>query len=310
VSGRDELAEEDLNAIARNDSSEVEAYLGLAEIYRRRGEIGRAITLYQNLNLRSDLDAEQREAVLCGLGLAFESGGFVPRAVATFEQVLERSSDQRTALEALMRLLPMQGDLERALVVRRRWGRKHGSPDQEAEAALLAKIAQTRLDEGRDAMAERAARRALRLDGAQIEAHLVLAEVAAHARRPKRVVEHLLGALEQAPEHVPEILLRLEAAWPEGAGRRGSWIEELRALARKHADDPAYVEALARALVEAGETAPGLEVLEAGLVRWPADLGLRARMGRILLSTGQYDEALTAYADLLDQLEKRAEDDA
>lgn len=310
VSGREEAAEEDLTAIVRNDSSEVEAYLGLAEIYRRREEIGRAITMYQNLNLRNDLDDEQREVVLCGLGLAFESGGFMPRAVATFEQVLERRPDQRTALEALMRLLPQQGDLERALVVRRRWGRKHGAADPVAEAALLAEIARTRLDEGRDGMAERAARRALRLDATATTAHLILAEVAAHARRPKRVVGHLLDAIESAPERLPELLPRLEAAWPEGAGRRGTWIEHLRELAREHADEPAYVAALARALVEAGESEAGLEVLEAGLVRWPDHMGLQAAMGRILIANGRDAEALAAYAGLLDRLEKVVEDDA
>jgi lipopolysaccharide biosynthesis regulator YciM len=310
VSGRDEAAEEDLNAIVRDDTTEVEAYLGLAEIYRRRGEVGRAITMYQNLNLRGDLDPEQREAVLCGLALAFESGGFVPRAIATFEQVLEGSSDQPTALAGLMRLLPLQGDLERALVVRRRWARKHGAADPMAEAALLADIALRRLDEGRDDMAERAARRALRLDRAQLSAHLVLAEVAAHARRPKRVVGHLLGALDSAPDRGEAILPRLEAAWPEGAGRRGSWIDQLRELSRRHADEPAYVEALARALLDAGDTEPALEVLKAGLVRWPGHIGLRTRMGRILLANARREEALASYAGLLDQLEKSAEDDA
>jgi lipopolysaccharide biosynthesis regulator YciM len=310
VSGQDAAAEDVLTAIVRADSAEVEAYLGLAEIYRRREEIGRAITLYQNLNLRGDLDEEQRDAVLCGLGLAFESGGFVPRAVATFEQLLERNGDHAVALEALVRLLPQQGDLERALVLRRRLSRKHGGRDAAAEAALLARIARLRRDEGRDDMADRAARRALRLDPACTAAHLVLAEVASEARKPKRVVGHLMQALEAAPGRAAEILPRLEAAWPEGGGRRGSWIDRLRELARTHSEEPAFVEALARALGEANQPEQALEVVRAGLVRWPDHIGLRARAGRILLAERRSQEALVSFQDLLDLLEKAGGADA
>jgi len=310
VSGQDAAAEEDLTAVVRADSAEVEAYLGLAEIYRRRDEIGRAITLYQNLNLRSDLDEEQRDAALCGLGLAFESGGFVPRAVATFEQLLERSGDHAVAMEALVRLLPQQGDLERALVLQRRLGRKRGGRDVAAEAGLLARIARSRRDEGRDDMADRAARRALRLDPACTTAHLVLAELAAEARKPKRVVESLMKALESDPGSASVILPRLEAAWAEGAGRRGSWIDGLRELARAHSEEPAFVEALARALLEAHQPEQALEVVRAGLVRWPDHIGLRTRAGRILLASRRSQEALTSYQDLLDLLEKSAEADA
>lgn len=310
VSGNDTAAEEDLTAIVRSDSAEVEAYLGLAEIYRRRGEIGRAITLYQNLNLRGDLDEEQRDAVLCGLGLAFESGGFVARAVATFEQLLDRDGDHRVGLESLVRLLPQQGDLERALVLQRRLSRKRGGRDAAAEAALLAGIARRRREEGRDDMADRAARRALRLDSACTGAHLVLAEAAVEAKKPRRVVEHLMHALEADPGRAGEILPRLEAAWPEGAGRRGTWIDGLRELARVHSEEPAFVEALARALVDGNQPEQALEVVRAGLVRWPDHVGLRARAGRILLAAHRSQEALASYQDLLDLLEKGAEAEA
>jgi len=305
ISGDDVAAEADLTRYVKRHGDEVEAYLGLAEVYRMRGEIGRSIALYQNLNLRNDLDGEQRVAVLAGLGLAFEAGGYGARAIASFEQVLEREPDHPAALAGLARELPDQGDFERALVVERRRAKLRGERDRETEARLLTSIAGRRLEEDRHDVARHAARRALKADRSQADASLVLAAIEAAAKRPKREVGHLVDALDAAPGRARDIVPRLERAWPDGRGRRGDWIGFLRDAATRHGDEPALVDALARALVDAEKSDQALEVIRAGLVRWPADDALRMRLGRTLLDLGRYDEALTAYESTLDLLEKR-----
>lgn len=305
VAGDDAAAEADLTQYLKRRGDEVEAYLGLAEVFRRRGEVGRAIAMHQNLNLRNDLDGEQRVAVLAGLGRAFESGGYGARAVATFEQVLERDPDHPGALAGLARLLPSQGDFERALVVERRRAKLDGVRDPAAEARLLVRIAERRMAEGRSDVARNAARRALKADPNQVDAALVLAAIESAARRPRQEVGHLVDALNADPSRSREILARLERVFADGAKRRGTWIDFLRDAAKRHADEPTLVDALARALVDAERADDALEVLKAGLVRWPDDDALRLRLGRILLDLGRYDEALTAYESTLDLLEKR-----
>jgi lipopolysaccharide biosynthesis regulator YciM len=305
IAGDDDAAEAALTGLVRKHADEVDAYLGLAEIYRRRGEVGRSIALYQNLNLRNDLDHEQRITVLAGLAHAFEDGGYEPRAVATFEQVLERDPDHAAALAGLARMLPGQGDHERALVVERRRAKLRGARDRVTEARLLTAIAERRLAEGRDDVARHSARRALKADFGQVDALLALARIEENAQRPKRVVEHLVAALDTDPGRAAEILPKLERAWPDGAGRRGDWVEFLEDAAKRHSDRSTLVDALARALAERDRADEAIEVLEAGLVRWPDDDALRMRLGRILLDLGRYDEALTAYESMLDLLEKR-----
>ncbi len=305
IEGDEDAAEAVLKGLVRRHTDEVDAYLALAEVFRRRGEIGRAIALYENLNLRNDLELEQRITVLAGLGLTFEAGGYVARAIACFEQVLERDADHAAALAGLSRLLPEHGDEERALVVERRRAKLRGERDHELEGRLLASIARKRLDEGRPDVARHAAKRALKADFGQAEPLLILAEVEAQAQHPKRVVDHLVKALDTEPGRAREILPRLEQAWESGAGRRGDWVGFLREAAKRHSDRSALVDALARALADGGETDEALEVLEAGLVRWPDDDALRMRLGRILLDQGRYDDALTAYESMLDLLEKR-----
>ena len=78
-------AEAQLAEAARLDSSSSDVYLALANLYRLRGDIGRAIQIHQNLLLRPDISDELRRESLLGLALDFRAGGFLKRATASFE---------------------------------------------------------------------------------------------------------------------------------------------------------------------------------------------------------------------------------
>src|SRR5574342_75812 len=80
-------AEALLAETVRRDARAVEPYLALGRLYRVRGEIGRAIRIDQNLLLRSDLSREQTLLALADLAEDFRQGGFLQRAIASFEEV-------------------------------------------------------------------------------------------------------------------------------------------------------------------------------------------------------------------------------
>ena len=98
-------AQDLLARAAQLDPHEIDAYLMLARLYRERGEVGRAIRVHQNLLLRPELDEAQGTEVLAELASDFRAGGFLRRAIASFEEVLTRDSGNRTALRELAALL-------------------------------------------------------------------------------------------------------------------------------------------------------------------------------------------------------------
>src|SRR5262245_35793796 len=118
-----ERAEQLLTESAELDSSGVEPYLALARFYRMRGDVGRAIRLHQGLLLRRDLDPDQRIACLADLAADFRAGGFLQRAIASYEEVLERDPEHVIALRALVRLLTDVRDHPRAIELQRRLAR-------------------------------------------------------------------------------------------------------------------------------------------------------------------------------------------
>ena len=85
-----ERAEEILAAVVRRDSEATWSYLALARLWRERGEVGRAIRLHQNLCLRLDPASALGRAALLDLAADFRQGGFLRRALAAYEELLER----------------------------------------------------------------------------------------------------------------------------------------------------------------------------------------------------------------------------
>ena len=67
-------AEQALAAVVQEDSTQIEIYLALGQLYRRRGEIGRAIRIHQNLLLRSDLAARAPRARAARPGARLQEG--------------------------------------------------------------------------------------------------------------------------------------------------------------------------------------------------------------------------------------------
>ena len=68
------------------DSDTVETHLALGSLFRRRGEVDRAIRIHQNLIARPQLSAEQRAESLLALGRDYMRAGVYDRAERIFQE--------------------------------------------------------------------------------------------------------------------------------------------------------------------------------------------------------------------------------
>ena len=66
------------------DSETVETHLALGSLFRKRGEVDRAIRIHQNLIARPSLDQEQRSNALLELGQDYMYAGLYDRAENLF----------------------------------------------------------------------------------------------------------------------------------------------------------------------------------------------------------------------------------
>jgi lipopolysaccharide biosynthesis regulator YciM len=296
-------AEEALSRVVRADSDEIGVYLALARLYRRRGETGRAIRIHQNLLLRGDLDAATRDRALLGLAGDFQRGGFLQRAIAAYEEVLDRHPREREALRALVRLHAdaRQGDRARALL--RRLARVEGRDAREEEAALWLESARAAHAEGRTEEARRDVKRALRRSAGLAEAWLELGALEAERGRTRAAI----AAWRRVPDldrgAAEAVYPRLEAAHAS-LGRSAEFEAWLRARIEADPDDAGARIALARALAARGEAEQALAETRAVLERDPENVRARMAVGRVLLQEGRDAEAAKALGALLDVLER------
>ena len=102
-------------AMVRVDDKTIETHFALGSLFRRRGEVDRAIRIHQNIIARPDLAAEQRDQALYSLAKDYLGAGLLDRAEKLFVRLAQGSRFQVQALEALCGIYEQERDWEKAI---------------------------------------------------------------------------------------------------------------------------------------------------------------------------------------------------
>lgn len=293
-------AERALAEAARVDSSSADVYLALANLYRTRGEIGRAIQIHQNVLLRPDLDAEVRREALLGLALDFRAGGFLKRAEASFEELLQVDSRNLRALREIERIKVETSEWEDAIRMRKRIGSRDPTSD-----GVLAHMWTGR---GRQLMAEgdkvagrKAFRRALSHDRACAEAYIELGRDRVAEGKPRKATGLFQRALPLHPA-LGRVLFPLLAESHEASTDLPSFERLLLERLEHDPDDRESAIWLGRTLIRQGRVEEGVSRLRRVLDRATGFLPAYAELGRALLAEKREADALKTFEELLGHL--------
>jgi lipopolysaccharide biosynthesis regulator YciM len=202
LSGDPDAAIEALSDAARLGTPQaVETYLALGQLFRRTGDLSRAVRLHRNMLLGPALDPSRRAEVERELAEDYRRSGMLVEA----EEIYRRhAASDPSAAEGLRDVLLAGGDLDGAIAVQR--GIPRGAGTDPVLAHLLA--ARARDASGRDLARARAlAADAVAAYPASADAHLALAEALAASGDP----EGALAAVDRALDTVPVAAL---LAWP------------------------------------------------------------------------------------------------
>ena len=101
--------------MVRVDDKTIETHFALGSLFRRRGEVDRAIRIHQNIIARPDLAAEQRDQALFSLAKDYLRAGLLDRAENLFVRLSQGSRYQVEALEQLCRIYELEREWERAI---------------------------------------------------------------------------------------------------------------------------------------------------------------------------------------------------
>lgn len=284
AAGQHELAVSELGKVTRDDPEAMEVWLVLGNLLRETGQVERAIQVHQSVLGRKDLTRAERAYALACLGGDFRKAGFLDRATATYEEVLQVDPRSIHALVGLQKLQEEQGRFAEAYESQTRLSRLRKTDDSLVLGHLQAELGRQAAAAGQPRAAESAFRTALSLDRRVFPARLGLADLL-EPTDPRRAAAVLEEAIQACPERAYlgfERLARLYAACGEPS-RFVSLCERI--IAQDPRDWRARV-ALARVLRAdgRGEEAYGLvlRALEAN----PQVLPVHVEMWRTLVALG------------------------
>jgi lipopolysaccharide biosynthesis regulator YciM len=203
----------------------IETHFALGSLYRRRGEVERAIRIHQNLLARGELASEHREQALLALAQDYLRAGVLDRAEGLFQQVSEVPRLRASALDALRGVYERQHDWQQALGAYRQLARIKAAPARSVAAHYLCELASLALERGE------IDHTLLLLQEAQEEstpfprAALLRAQIAEREAQPDLAVRLLREALVDSPtllqQELPHLLNLV------GPAQRDSILAEL-----------------------------------------------------------------------------------
>jgi lipopolysaccharide biosynthesis regulator YciM len=101
--------------MVRVDDRTIETHFALGSLFRRRGEVDRAIRIHQNIIARPDLASEQRDQALYSLAKDYLAAGLLDRAEKLFVRLAQGSRYQVQALESLCGIYEQEKEWEKAI---------------------------------------------------------------------------------------------------------------------------------------------------------------------------------------------------
>src|SRR3954463_19522 len=138
VASQVDQAIDELTKAAKAAGDPLEIHLILGNLYREKGQVGRAIQEHQSLLQRPHLRKLEHANVLLCLGLDYKHGGFVDRALEAFSEVVRLDPDNRYALSNLEKLHEEQHQWTEAYAMRQKLAARDTSAQQGRHQQILA----------------------------------------------------------------------------------------------------------------------------------------------------------------------------
>lgn len=173
------------------ESETVETHLALGNLFRRRGEVDRAIRIHQNIVARPSLEFDQRALALLELGLDYMRSGLLDRAESLFKELLESGAHQRQAIDHLVDIYQQERDWAKAIEYTQRLEKLGNTDLRDRRAHFLCEQADALLAEGDVEEASARLRLALTVDDKCVRASLVQARLAMTAGAYEAAIRHL-----------------------------------------------------------------------------------------------------------------------
>lgn len=208
--------------IAELDKETFETQVALGHLFRRRGEVDRAIRLHQGLVQRHDLSDQQKVQALLALGEDYMRSGLLDRAETVFSDLTRIDQRAPQALKHLIGIYQTERDWEKAIDNATRYEEVAGEPMGKLIAQFECELAE-RYRTVNDVESARAAiARAYQADASCVRAGILEGRIESDAGNHEAAIRAYERAARHDPDYLPEVLPSLMANYELGADLSGA----------------------------------------------------------------------------------------
>ena len=203
--------------LAEVNQDTVETHLALGSLFRRRGEVDRAIRFHQNIIAKTDLRPEQRTQALLELGEDYMRAGLLDRAELLFSELIGSDAQTPLALKNLLDIYQQEKEWQKALSQAERLEQLDGAHYGGMMAQFSCELAEEALAGGENELARKYLRQARRHDPQSIRSRLILARIS----EQEGDFDASLSAYEEIAGLNPQYIADLIRPYVEAAGQAG-----------------------------------------------------------------------------------------
>ena len=300
VANQIDPAIEELSTAAEAAGDPLEIHLILGNLYREKGQVGRAIQEHQNLLQRPHLRKLEHANVLLCLGLDYKHGGFVDRALEAFQEVVRLDPKNRYALVNLQKLYEEQHQWHDALRVREEISKidgGHRPDDQQILGFLTNEIGSLQARNGQPEPAARTFAEAIDIDARTAPGYLNLGDVREQQGNMAAAIDAWETLTQQVPDRAHLAFDRLRRAYST-LGAPNRFVDLCRRLIAQSPQDWRARLALARQLTDEGRHRDALDVLLDAIPHNPHGLAIHQQIWQALSALGLDPSLVRRYVGL------------
>jgi lipopolysaccharide assembly protein B len=187
----------------------VETHLALGNLFRRRGEVDRAIRIHQNLIARPQLVRKQRMQALFELAQDYLRAGVLDRAERLFLELIEHNEDVVSSLNSLINIYQQQKDWQQAIVIAKKLKRLSNINVDNAVAHYYCELAEKARHNHQNKQAKDHLKEALNHDKHCARSNIVLGKIFMEEGDNKQAIHAFRCVHKQDAEYASEVIVFL-----------------------------------------------------------------------------------------------------
>ena len=207
--------------VVKVDPQTVELHFALGSLFRRRGEVDRALRMHHNLVERVDLDDGKRQQAIFELAQDYLKAGILDRAESLFKE-LGGTAYEKQALEFLLELFQKEHDWLKAISVTQQLTEVSGQSYGKLAAAFYCELANEEIAKANNTGAHKNLQQAIQAYPAAVRATMMLGDMSERNGEHAQAINIWKSIEAQDAQYLPLVAERLLDAYrsldqePEG----------------------------------------------------------------------------------------------